>query len=164
MSAPNFRAYMASLIFSKQRNILDINFLVKDSLHWAVQQMYPIWCSTADSTFQDAGHVTATRRPAPLADKLVKYSQLCSPGDCVTTCYGSRDPTLLHTSIQQYKSNSVVQRKSNAEIEKKMEYLKLNFVHKIKCYEQNANLSLCTPREAYRGTGCVVQRWTEVSG
>jgi len=82
--------------------------------------MYPILCSAADGTFQDAGHVTATWRPAPLADKLVKYSQLCSPGDCVTTCYESRDPTLPHTSIQQYKSNSVVQRKSNAEIERKL--------------------------------------------
>jgi len=65
------------------------------------QQMYPVLCITADSAFQDAGHVIATRWPTPLADKLVKYSQLCSSGDCVTTCYVSRDTTLPHTSIQQ---------------------------------------------------------------
>jgi len=110
VSGPYFRPYMASFIFSKQRNILDINSLVKNSIHSAVLQMYPILCITVDRAFQETRHVTATRRPAPLADKLVKYSQLYSPGDCVTTCYGSRDPNLQHTSIQQYKSNLVVQR------------------------------------------------------
>ena len=123
--------------------------------------MYPILCSTADSAFQDAGHVTATRRPAPLADKLVKYSQLCSPGDCVTTCYGSRDPTLLHTSIQPYKSNSAVQRDSNAEIE----YFRMKFyTQKLSVMNKLQTCACARQEEAYTGTGCVVQRWMEVSG
>jgi hypothetical protein len=58
-------------------------------------------------------------QPAPRADKLVKYSQICAPRDCVISRYGSRDPTLPHTSIQQYKSNSAVQHKTNTETEEK---------------------------------------------
>ena len=77
--------------------------------------MYPILCITADSTLQDAGHVTATRRPTPLAVKLVKYSPamlLCSPGVCETTCYGSRDPTRTHVDTAvQIKLRGTIQKK-----------------------------------------------------
>jgi len=36
ISGPDFRPYKASLIFSKQRNIRDTNFLVNKSIHRAV--------------------------------------------------------------------------------------------------------------------------------
>lgn len=91
--------FIAPLVFSQQTNVLHIRFLINNSLYYAVQQPPPFSRVTADGTLQDAGHVTAARRPAPPADKLVKYSQRCSPRDCVTTCDVSRDPALTGVDI-----------------------------------------------------------------